>query len=398
MATTHPYWYAFLTPLLLSAPAQAAETPPSLEARLAKLESQLTRIEERLNGTVSSEELEPTLKEFGELTKQLGWNGKSPLVFVKPGGKEQKLSIGGYLQGQAEFGDPQDSRYTGINDRFLVRRARLVLKGTFKEDFDFMVSSDFGNNSIAANTGVRAALADAFATWTKYPEANISVGQMKTPYGYEQLMADTKGPFIERSLPNDLLTMGRQIGVRLDGELFNKRLTYAAGVFNGNGTNLGNNDNDQFMYVARVAGTPWVKGDNKLTLGTNAYTSKDTGSFNGSRTGWGADAQFVFGRFETAAEYLWLDQNRRTGTDTSADGWSAHAAYTIIPKTLQGLVRYETYDSNTDTSGTTSNTWIFGLNYFVKGDDIKLSVNYALGNPDGLEDGDRLSTRLQIVF
>lgn len=377
----------------------AAGAAPSLEDRLAKLESTLARIEARLGDTVSADELAPTLKEFSELTRQLGWDGKTPLTVVKAAGKEQKLSIGGYVQANAEFGRAPDSRWAGINNRILLRRARVTVKGAFAENFEFTLQPDFGNNSIAANTGYRAGLADAFLAWTKYEAATVQIGQFKSAFGYEQLLADTKTPMVERSLPNDLLTVSRQMGVAVLGTLADKRITYNLGAYNGNGVNNGNNDNDQFMYAARVAATAWSRGADKLSVGTNGYWSNDTGTFTGRRTAWGLDSQLILGAFDLGTEYLHSLQNRLTGTDTTSDGCSAIAGYFVIPKTLQAVVRYETYNANTRIGGNTGSSWVIGANYLIKGDDLKLTFNYMLGDPAGpLSNEGRFLTRLQVVF
>jgi phosphate-selective porin len=384
---------------LLSLPLALHAAAPSLEERLARLESALARIEARLGDTVSAEELAPTLKEFSELTRQLGWDGKAPLTVVKAAGKEQKLSVGGYVQANAEFGGTPDSRWTGINNRVLLRRARVTVKGAFAENFEFTLQPDFGNNSLAGNVGYRAGLADAYLAWTKYEGANVQIGQFKSAFGYEQLLADTKTATVERSLPNDLLTVSRQMGVAVLGTLAGKRISYNVGAYNGNGVNNGNNDNDQFMYAARVAATAWSHGTNKLSFGTNGYWSNDTGTFTGRRTAWGLDGQLALGAFDFNAEYLHALQNRVTGTDTTADGWSALAGYFVIPKTLQAVVRYETYNANTALGGNVTSAWVLGANYLIKGDDLKLTFNYMLGDPAGpLNHEGRFLTRLQVIF
>ena len=388
-----------LTAFSLATAARGQPAAPGLEERLARLEKQLARLEARLGDTVSSDELAPTLKEFGDLTRQLGWDGKSPLTVVKAAGKEQKLSIGGYVQAHAEFGRAPDARYAGINNRVQLRRARITTKGVFAEGFEFTLQPDFGNNSVAGNTGYRAGLADGFLAWTKYEAANLQIGQFKSAFGYEQLLADTKLPLVERSLPNDMLTVSRQMGVALLGTVANKRITYNVGAYNGNGVNNGFNDNDQFMYAGRVAATAWSRGTDKLTLGTNGYWSNDTGTFTGRRTAWGVDTQLTLGAFDATAEYLHALQNRLTGADTAADGWSLLAGYFIIPKVWQALVRYEAYNANTKIGGNESTTWTFGANYYLKGDDLKLSFNYVLGDPAGPLKGEgRFMTRMQVVF
>jgi len=44
------------------------------------------------------------------------------------------------------------------------------------------------------------------------------------------------------------------------------------------------NNNDPFKYAARVAPTTRSRGSEKLAVGPNGYTSKDTAYFAGRRT------------------------------------------------------------------------------------------------------------------
>ena len=395
--TTRCSRFAFL--LLAGCTLSVRAATPTLEERLGRLEQQLNRLEARLGDTVSATALAPTLKEFADLTRQLGADGKNPVSVVKVAGKEQKFSLGGFTHIQGEFGDAIDSRYTGINNRIQIRRARVTFKGSFQEAFEFTLQPDFGNNSISGNTGYRAGFADAFVAWTKYEGANLQLGQFKTPFGYEQLTSDTKTLTVERAIPNDLLTVSRQIGFALSGSAFKKSLTYSVGAFNGNGVNNGNNDNDQFMYVGRVAATAWSRGADKLTVGTNGYWSNDTGTFTGRRTGRGVDAQLTLGAFDFQGEYLRVLQNRLTGADTTADGWTALVGYFVLPKTLQAIVRHQRYDANVRTGGFASRAWDLGANYYLKGDDLKFTFTYTLSDPAGpAENEGRFMARLQVVF
>ncbi len=396
---THRIRFLSFAVLFAATALRAQPAGNLLEDRLARLEQQLARLEARLQGAATATDLAATRKEFGDLTKQLGWDGKAPLTVVKAGGKEQKLSIGGFVHTHAEFGGAPDSRYAGINNRVLLRRARITTKGSFAEGFEFTLQPDFGNNSISGNTGYRGGFADAFVAWTKYEAANLQLGQFKSAFGYEQLLSDTKTPMVERALPSDMLTLSRQIGAALIGTVADKRISYNFGAYNGNGVNNGNNDNDQFMYAGRVAATLWSAGADRLVVATNALSSRETGTLVGRRTGWGVDSQLTLGRFDFNGEYLRSLQNRDVGVDVTAEGWSLLAGFFVVPKTWQALVRYETYDANTATSGTTSSTWVFGANYFLKGDDIKFSCDYYRGDPAGptCRSG-RVMSRLQLVF
>lgn len=171
------------------------------------------------------------------------------------------------------------------------------------------------------------------------------------------------------------------------------------GAFNGNGTNNGANDNDQFMYAGRVSATAWTDGTRKLAVGVNGYSSYDNGTFTGRRTGWGVDTQFTAGRAELDAEYLHVLSNRLVGANIVGAGWSVQGSYFLKPKLLQAVARYETLDTDTALPTTTTESWVFGLNYLIKGDDLKLSLNYLLGDPAGpLAHEGRVIARLQVVF
>jgi hypothetical protein len=407
---TKPLQHALaLTGVLCAVHAPAADAP-SVEDRLKQLETTVQSLQ----------------KENADLRKELGWEAGKALVVAKPAGKEKKLTIGGYLQLQGEFGDAPDARYNGINDRFLARRARLTAAGSFLEDLDFKLEADFGNNAIGGKTGYSGQITDVFINWNTYSFANVKMGQFKTPFGYEQLISDTKILTIERSLPNDRLTASRQLGLGVAGDFLNKRVGYSAGLFNGNNVNNGFNDNDQFLYAGRIFGTPVetriANQDFKWTVGLNGYASHDanvsiTGFgfdstpasaaldniFAGKRAAWAADTQLKFGPAELQAEFYrarFKPDSNLPASSFDSEGWQIAAAYFVIPKYLQAVVKYESFNPNTAVSGDSTDIWTFGVNYCIKGDDLKLSLNYLLGNPAGGADDHqgRLMARAQLIF
>lgn len=360
-------------------------------ARAATVEERLAQLEAKVSALKD---------ENAVLKKQLGYDaaGKPTASLVVAQGKEAKLALGGFIQTNAEFGDAPDSRFPAT-DRFLIRRARLGVKGSFAEGFDFVLQSDWGNNSLNSTSGYRAQCTDALVVWTKYPAANVTVGQFKVPYGYDQLLADTKTLTIERTLSNDQLTLPRQIGAMVAGTFFNKRLGYGVALGGGNGNNVSFNDNDQFTPIARLYGTAFDHNGVKLNLGINGFTGYDTGSFTGHRTGRGVDAQVYVGRAEFDAEMLETRFDRDSGVDYDARGWAFTGSYMFVPNQWQGVVRYETYDPNRSVGGDLTTLRTIGINYLLKGDDIKLQVNYLIGNPPGSrKHQDRLIGRLQLVF
>ena len=372
-----PRALAFGLALLGSSQMPAA----TVEERLAELEKQTAKL----------------AAENAALKKELGYSadGKAP-VLVRPAGKVPKGATGGYIHGTAEFGDTPDSRGTSNNDRFLLRRARLNLTATLANDFSAKIEADFGANSLSAGAGARAQLTDGYVQWSKYDFANVRVGQFKTPFGFEQLASDTKILTIERSLPSDRLTVSRQIGAAVMGDVVEKKLGYSVGAFNGNGVNTGMNDNDNFMWAGRVSGQAYegkIAGQSvKLTGGVNGFTSQDAGNH---RAGYGADLQATAGPATLQSEWL------RNENDTAAEqaGWALLAGWKFDAN-WRGVVRYETLDTNTASSAdTTTEVWTLGVDYLFSGDDVKLSLNYLLGDqPAPADDGGRLIARVQVVF
>lgn len=383
--------------------SRADQTALTMEERMTRLEGAIARIEAKLNDTVSAGELAPTLKEYSDLTRALGWDGKSPLPAVKPAGKEKTLTLGGFIQANYLSGTAPDARTAGTFNTFLLRRARLNVAGTFAENASFKLEADFGNNSLAAKTGASGQATDAYVAWTKFPGASVRLGQFKTPFGYEQLTSDIKLYTVERSLSNDLLTLGRQIGTMVYGDVADKRLTYSLALFNGSGTNIGSNDNLKLLKVGRVAAVVLdTKSGNqkvKVTAGVNYYTTEDKGpTFTGRRDGTGLDAQLTYGPTEFQVEWLENQKHPTTGLATTASGWSALGVYNFNPK-WQSLVRFDNYESNTAKPNMTTEEWTFGVSYLLKGDDLKLSLNYISSQqPAPLPHGDLFLTRVQLVF
>ncbi|SDR89144.1 porin [Opitutus sp. GAS368] len=397
MAHTPDRLHLLLLTGVLWPAALCAQTGPTVEERLQALEQQVQGL----------------TRENADLKKQLGWKDATPPVLPQPGGTEARLVVGGFLQGQAEFGRASDPRWAGVRDRFYFRRARIYLAGSFAEDFDFKAELDLQGNTLGAGTGQLARANEVFINWRKYPFANLRFGQLKPAYGGEALASDTKIPTIERSLANDRLTESRQLAVAAIGDLPGKQVSYYAVVANGNGTNVSANDNSKFQKSLRVTYTPVATAADKLTFGVDGLWTDDVGVaksdlgftgnlFTGRRAMRGADLLWSHGPLDLNAEWL-----RGTFQPTAAvpaakfdaQGWQVTAAYFVIPGRLQAVIRGEEFDPNTSVGGNTVRSYTLGLNYFVKGDDIKLAVDYLHGQvPGSTTDGGRLLTRVQVVF
>jgi len=372
-------------------------------------------------------------------------------VYVQQAGSEIKLVLGGFIQTNFEDGDVSafEGRFgqTALKDRFRLRRARLTLTGDFAEQFDFKMEGDFENSDgTSPSNRTDFSGTDIWLNWHQFPAVQIKVGQYKAPFGLEQLTPDTALFIIERSLPTGAITPERQIGIELWGKPFTNvwpdqkdLLTYYAGIFNGNGRNINNNDNNNFMYVGRLELMPF-KGKifgqpSSLKLGGDVLNSRDDKGTNISqsgnllvnsdgslssfvlpgadeRTAWSVDAWLNIGAFDLIGEYLEEYVNGRTVNDVppgfanfTTDGFQITSGFFLIPKKFQAAVQWQYLNP-----GQKGNDGIYsitgGLNYYIHGNDLKLMINYIhtwsdfrQANPEfGQDEFNEVIGRVQVMF
>src|SRR6266852_7734347 len=389
-------------PLVFLALQPLTAQTSSYSARLEKLERAVEQLQKRntdLEAEVKSLKKQAAaaapIPAEGPMKKQTTYDGKTyveknvaapekPPVYVLQRGPEIKLTLGGFIQVNFEDGDVSafEGRFgsTALKDRFRLRRARINLTGEFAENFDFKIEGDFEqSDGTSPSNRTDFSGTDIFVNWHQFQEAQIKVGQYKAPFGLEQLTPDTSIFTIERSLPTGAITPERQMGIQLWGKPFTSiwpeqkdLLTYYAGIFNGNGRNVNNNDNNNFMYVGRLELQPF-KGkllgqEASLKLGGDLLNSRDDAGTNiapsgnllvnsdGSlssfvlpgadeRTAWSVDAWLNIGRFDLIGEYLEEYVNGRTVNGVppgfanfTTNGFQITSGFFLIPKKLQVAV------------------------------------------------------------
>ena len=423
-----------------------------LEKRNAELQSEISSLKAQQAALVPEGKMKTKIISEGKTYVEKGVveEAKVP-VYVQQAGSELKLVLGGFIQTNFEDGDVSafEGRFgkTALKDRFRLRRARIGMTGDFAENFDFKIEGDFEqNDGTSPSNRVDFSGTDIWVNWHQFPAAQIKVGQYKAPFGLEQLTPDTALLIIERSNTTGAITPDRQIGVELWGKPLTNiwpaqkdLLTYYAGIFNGNGRNINNNDNNNFMYVGRLELMPFkgkVFGQaSSLKLGGDALNSRDDAGTNISqsgnllvnsdgslspftlpgadeRTAWGVDAWFNLGPFDLIGEYLQEKVNGRTVNGVppgfanfTTDGFQITSGFFLIPKKFQAAVQWQYLNP-----GQKGNDGIYsvtgGLNYYIHGNDLKLMLNYIhtwsdfrQANPEfGQDQFNEVIGRVQVMF
>jgi len=258
---------------------------------------------------------------------------------------------------------------------FRIRRAKTSLEGWFwKKELTYELQLSWAGPEAGAST--QTPLEDATLTWdaSKTGAFKITFGQLKVPFGRQEMTSSGRLQFADRSLLNGEFTRGRDIGFQFEGRVANKKLQYYAGVFNGNAASRSSNDNTKLQYNARVSLEPfgevgysegafeaWDKP--LLALGGQFESNDLSGATNLTdlnTTIFGADLLYKYKGFSIFAEYY-----HRTRKPEAVSGTSSNTSGTA-----------------TQSSGSfQSNGYNIQGGYFLKRDKVEVAFRYATYDP-----------------
>jgi len=392
-------------------------------------------------GPAQARTLEEILKDKGVITAEdyaeaqksqaVSYTAGKGLTAVAADGVS-KLHIGGYAQLIYKYTDFDDPAKDAKSD-FDIRRFKLVVDGNvFSKNFGYRLQGD-------VSSGWRTE--DVYINYQFNPALTVQVGQFKPPQARQELTGAGKQLFPERSLANDTFNLGRDQGIQAAGSCAAKLVDYRIGVFNGNGPNVGNAD-DNHMLAGRIdinplgaykmdeAGWPvdrplvtfgssfaWEKigsgdvgsgfgTDNDVmdvALGLDSLTAATFSAAYGNDLTWllwTANANATWQGASFAAEYYTLNADPDLGSDWDADGYYVQAGYQVLPKQLELGVRYsaiESTDANASAKFDKSETQ-FGVNYYFVQHSLKLQSDVTLVSDDRNANRDDTIFRLQAQF
>jgi len=121
-------------------------------------------------------------------------------------------------------------------------------------------------------------------------------------------------------------------------------------------------------------------------LGASAAAKRDT-------TTWDVEGTWERGGVAARAEYL---ARRQSTARITTLGWYALAAYAVAPHRLQLVGRIQQFDPNDVLRGDRVTGYTGGAQYFLRGDDLKLQLEYtAFAEQGPALDNNRLIVQLQ---
>lgn len=226
------------------------------------------------------------------------------------------------------------------------------------------------------------------------PHHTVIVGNTRTATGYEGAKSSTVIPFIMRSQISRNFGNTKQLGVRVKGN-------YSLVEYD-----LGGYSSDTYFHSffpgAEFAGwvslKPLGKTNGKygrLKIGSGITTGQNETDYTVA----GAYASYEYKKLYANFEYGKANgYNGAKGLSSNkAEGLYTTLGYKITPK-LQILGRYDEYQPDTEHSNETKREYTAGLNYFIKGQALKLMLNYVFCQNDISKDSHRIILGTQLLL
>ena len=354
--------------LILPAQAQVAVPGKTIDQRLGEIEQEiqvlkrLKEVEQEIN--FKKEKETPVLKA-----------GSDGFGFTSKDG-DYTIKFKGVVQADSRF-FAGDDRTSGVNS-FVGRRVRPILEGTVFKYIDYRLMPDFGNGATS--------LQDAYIDVKYFKQASLRGGKFKSPFGLEQLQSDSTTFFIERGLPTTLVP-NRDTGFALYGDLFDNRLRYDAGFFNGavDSGSIDNDVHDDKDFVARVFANPfkdlsqdWLNGlgvgfagsagtahgttaspqlPSLRTIGQQTdFSFGSTAIADGNRTRFSPQFYYYWNSVGLLGEYVQSNQTVRIGARTieaSNNSWQIAGSYVLTGEkaSYNGVIPRNNFDPSKGTWG-----------------------------------------------
>jgi len=322
---------------------------------------------------------------------------------------------------QPYFGN-RDDRTGG--DGFAVRRARLYFMGDLRPETGYKVQyqSDWGHT----NPNLHVAQME----WRGWDFADLIVGQLQTPFGYEIVLSDAYLLCTDRAAVSNFLPADKDIGIMLSSKKpLPGGIGYELFVGNGSGKYLPNPSHD-YLWIGRLTAQPAPN----LSLGTSFSRNRNTDfspyqarflkknsdpygllpaypAAEADETAWEADFQWERGPTALWGEYIRAKIEPGDARTVTADGYYLDLhhflPYRGTRDKLELILGYQEFDANrsvTDQYDLTAYT--LGLNYHLQGSRYgpqrcqeMVRVNYIWQREKADEvDNDKLVVQYQTWF
>lgn len=304
-----------------------------------------------------------------------------------------------YTQQMPDEGDDKGS--------FRIRRAKTKFSGwIYTKNLTYEIQMNWPSSTVLEDANINY-------DFKGDDSVQLKAGQFKVPFGRQELTSSGSQQFVDRSAVSNEFAKGRDIGLQLHGLAADKKISWAVGIFNGAGTNVSSNDNDEFQLDGRLVWQPfgdvkYSEGDFEssdkplLAVGLNFESNDKHGATTGNdidREISGFDVHFKYKGFSGIFDYFDASNSPETGADFDQEGLNLQLGYFFVPKTFEVALRYAVFDPNSDVDDNDRTEQGVAFSYYWNKHANKLQADYRQLENDatGIEDTE-IRLQYQFVF
>lgn len=297
---------------------------------------------------------------------------------------------------------------------FAIVHARIGVKGSLNKNLNYRIFTDLNrllNTNVTGSDSdgdgqlndvklnFRSVLLDAFFNLKLTDNLNFSIGQYKIPFSTSNLRSPVDMVFINRPLTTSVTPALRDIGLTFyysNNSII--PIEVSAGVFNGSGENV--KENDKTMnYSTRLV----IKPSDYFSLSGNFYGGKinttDVSIFD-------FGAHVKLNNVLIDAEFVTRKNEIPNGGEFSSNGFFIYSGYIFetdfwIVNSITPLIRFDSYDPFTIIDNDELKRITVGVNFGLTDKNVTgIRLNYEARDTSNrvINTADFLYVSFQVVF
>ena len=299
--------------------------------------------------------------------------------------------VWGAFNGYADMAFHDDGSF---NSRYVGNAHNIGFDGFLKNnngDFRIMMGFPYPSGRNYAQT----LFSDVYVATNKIPHHRIQIGHYRPPVGMEGGSSAYTLSFFGRSQIARNFGTARRLGGRIQGDY--SFIDYDFGIYS----------SDTFFenWFSGPEFISWINVKPLAKLDENKYGKLKIGG--GIDAGKRGDSFFVSGAYigyeykKFMVEFEWANANGYNGyygfSRKHATGFYTTIGY-MLTKKLQVLACYDQFTPDKNFAENKKREITFGLNYFIKGQALRLILNYAFCQNDCAKDSHRIMLGAQILI
>jgi phosphate-selective porin len=282
----------------------------------------------------------------------------------------------------------------GAQSAFDVTRLRVTLSGgVFRPWMKYSFQFEFSRTAGEGASKIKDAILEIRPVGKPY---RIQAGQFKAPFGLQQITSSGRLQFVDRAITDLKFNPGRDMGVMLSGTAVGRKIGYDAGLFNGSGESLRQNNRSHLWTVRGYVNPlgPYSPAESATDAGDKGVVHLGVGVRGGkqirgrsaagvfddadNQTAYNVEFAYKRPRFFTTAEYFWMTDEQRVptiGPDIDSRGFHAQAGVMPIPRKVEVGILFARVNGNTDVDDAELSELRGVVGYYFQAHNLKLQAD-----------------------